>query len=251
MRKVVSREQEEKALEAFFECGERIIRSCLCGETSGLILAEEERFNLPIETRMCDSCKTIRSSSSPLDNKRFYKEFYSVLHPGLGTEKERAAREKRQAEYLLAEGYIEKGKKVIEIGGNCCRYLETVSYSSIDISGREENSNILVAGNDYVISLHVLEHIHNPIEFLERYKKLLSRNGKMIAVVPDINQIQYHRYVKTHGFKAWFHWAHCWNWSAFNVSLPFEKAGMRVDRISLAAPGTLATVGSLIVEASK
>lgn len=40
---------------------------------------------------------------------------------------------------------------------------------------------------DYIFLIHTLEHIENPISFLERLKSYLSSDGKLFLVVPNAN----------------------------------------------------------------
>ncbi|HWY34973.1 MAG TPA: class I SAM-dependent methyltransferase, partial [Nitrosopumilaceae archaeon] len=55
---------------------------------------------------------------------------------------------------------------------------------------------------DAVVMFHVLEHIPNPISFLNNVKKLLRRGGKLLVEVPNLNDYQLRL---NEAYKKW-HW---------------------------------------------
>lgn len=61
-----------------------------------------------------------------------------------------------------------------------------VQVFDMDVNGNLPNIEKL----DSIVMFHVLEHIIDPISFLKKAIKLLSKNGKIIVEVPNINDFQ-------------------------------------------------------------
>jgi hypothetical protein len=251
---MITEEQILTASNAFTRCDLTHIDKCLCGECGGLIVAEKDRFGLDIKTRCCLRCGTLRSDVAVSDDgaEMFYEHYYAGMHLGLGDENARIQREERQARYLeMLYGILYfRDSDIVEYGGQCSSNLRCNSWSTVDVSNRpgpipDEDTSCSI-----ILSIHVMEHQPDPIGWLRR---MVSRHGKpgtrIIMVVPDLLEVHHHRFVKTHGLKTWWQLAHPWNWTEYNMEIPIVRAGLWVKRVIKAAPGTFATVGSLLVEA--
>lgn len=74
---------------------------------------------------------------------------------------------------------------------------------------------------DIIICLNVLEHVYNPVTFLEDLKEHLTDNGRIILSVPDIYAINI-------AVGAWFSGAHLWHFSSDLVGMLILRAGYRI-----------------------
>lgn len=217
--------------------------ACVCGQRGGLSVARVDRFGLPLRTVVCPACRTVRSRHVIAEDRRteFYARLYPILHPGL--EYDRAARERRQADWISRRCPL--AGRGLEVGGRAMRHASGARWDEYDVAAPSQ----IERGYDLVVALHVLEHCTDPVASLRAWSCSLAEGGSMIVAVPDLLEVHHHRLVATYGLAAWWHLAHVWNWSASNVLLPFIRAGLCVYGVTLVAPGTLATVGSLVVAA--
>lgn len=219
---------------------------CICGSLRDVVAGDSDRFGLTLCTLRCRECGTLRSERVIEDwyLPIFYRDLYPAMHPGL--EHDRAEREARQAKWI-GERYDVSGR-VIEIGGKCLAGAGSLAYRSLDVAGDNEPPRERA---DLLVALHVLEHCTDPVATLREWAGYLDYGGQMAVVVPNILEVHHHRHVQAMGLRGWWQIAHAWNWAPQNVTLPFVKAGLMVRQWNKAAPGTLATVGSLVVTARK
>ena len=79
---------------------------------------------------------------------------------------------------------------------------------------------------DAIIMFHVLEHLANPVDTLQRCAKLLKRGGRIIIAVPNFNSWQ----ARVFG-AAWFHLdvpRHLCHFSIRSLSQALSHAGFKV-----------------------
>jgi len=235
---------------------------CVCGSKSAEVLADHERFGFPLITALCSQCGTVFSANgvnadtSPV----FYERFYRRLHPGAGDKWRRAMKDAQKASHL--DECCLPDAPIGEVGAGTGATAETlgealgVASHAVDFDPAGEN----VRRGDWkalpdelgtLLAVHVLEHVLDPVQTLRQWASKVRFGGRLIVVVPDFLNVGSHRYVQDHGIKAWFHLAHVWNWTKDTVRLPFLLAGLRVVSVCKRGPGTLATVGSLVVVAER
>jgi len=103
--------------------------------------------------------------------------------------------------------HVKKKSKILEIGSGHGFFLEAMRKEGYDVTGVEiskEKKKILkkvtnieildinigeqtpdIKKVDVIVLFHVLEHIDDPIKFLENLKKLLKKDGMVIIEVPN------------------------------------------------------------------
>lgn len=82
---------------------------------------------------------------------------------------------------------------------------------------------------DTISFWHSLEHVKNPSEYLRSAKNNLSKNGRIIIGVPNIDSFE----AKFFG-KHWFHLApgfHLWHFSPHSLEILLLEQGLRVEKI--------------------
>ena len=110
-------------------------------------------------------------------------------------------------EFDLALKHIEKNNSVLEIGAGSALFaskLKTNSYTGLEYNDQaikearnlginlikssiEEFTSNTDKKYDIVCSFHVLEHVKNPLEFIESSLEVLKSGGKLIFAVPCYN----------------------------------------------------------------
>jgi len=149
---------------------------------------------------------------------------------------------------------LQKCENVLEIGAGYGFFMEALNARTeckFNIEGIEigkfrldnfvggvaHNINILtddipknmLQKYDCVICMHLLEHISQPILFLEKSKLLLKPGGSVIFEVPNINCFLGEISEK---YKDFMYLAeHCSYYSADTLRLVFEKAGYEIEDV--------------------
>ena len=238
---------------------------CYCGGKKAEVLAQHDRFGLPLVTAVCHQCGTVFSTKG-LDGesaKAFYERYYRRLHPGAGDKWRRAMKDAQKGTALYfdvdadIEGPIgEVGAGTAETVRRFAEEFDIEEWHAVDLDPAGES----VKRGDWkalpdelgtLLAVHVLEHCLDPVQTLGHWASKVRLGGRLVVVVPDFMNVRNHRYVKEHGAGAWFHLAHVWNWTRRTVRLPFLLAGLDVVSVDYAQPGALATVGSLVVVAER
>ena len=192
--------------------------ACLCGEKKYILLANKDRYDIPIQTVLCHACGLVRSNPYYTDKTLadFYSKEYRLLYNGTQEATSEFFFEQRafgrHIMTFLSEkvfGGEIKGKKIFEIGCGAGGILEAFRENGNDVFGCDygeayiafgKNKGLhLVAGGastlrqfgtaDIVILNHVLEHIPRPAEELTQIKELLSPTGTLYIALPGIYYI--------------------------------------------------------------
>jgi 2-polyprenyl-3-methyl-5-hydroxy-6-metoxy-1,4-benzoquinol methylase len=84
---------------------------------------------------------------------------------------------------------------------------------------------------DVITSFHVIEHLKNPIEILEKLKVILNTNGKIIIEVPNANDALLTIY-ESEAFSHFTYWScHLYLYTQHTLGLLAKKVGLKVDFI--------------------
>jgi SAM-dependent methyltransferase len=249
---------------------------CVCGGDDDLELADCDRLGVDVKTLLCRQCGTVRSGTALLAEGAellYGSGLYRELFDEFGrTEEERLAADYDKGDYLraLVENTswfckYRSNPKAFEVGAGTGATLAAVFENEdlwllrgndLDLSCAR-NDRVLMGTHsfmydiDCLLSVHVLEHFADPVATLLDWATHLSPNGRIVCVVPDLFQVHHNVTVSSSGrFADWWHFPHAWNWCAQTIRLPFLAAGLEVERVQFAPPGTLASVGSLVVTAT-
>jgi SAM-dependent methyltransferase len=78
---------------------------------------------------------------------------------------------------------------------------------------------------DLIYLHHVLEHVGQPFDALQRMQNLLKSDGRILIIVPDLFRIETHRKAPNDCMEL-FHVAHKWNFTRECLSYFASKLGM-------------------------
>jgi SAM-dependent methyltransferase len=139
------------------------------------------------------------------------------------------------AQKFLFEKFTDKTKNFLEFGcggGFLLKNLEAKEKIGIEINPEarsfalenglsvvEDSSKVPDQWADVIISNHVLEHTHNPLEELTLLYPKLNVGGKIIFVVPHEKKIKY----TPNDINQ-----HLFTWSEMNLGNLFVKAGYNI-----------------------
>lgn len=140
----------------------------------------------------------------------------------------------------------------VDVGAGDGRFLKTTNAKKkigVEVSkfGRKimedqglkamTNKDFLTKQNinaDVISFWHVLEHLDDPLKYLNTAKRNLSKTGKIVIGIPNIDSFEFQIFRK-----FWFHLApkyHLWHYSPTSLSLMLSKTGFRIDFIDYFAP---------------
>jgi len=208
---------------------------------------------------LCDDCQTIYLYPPPSeeDEIAFYKqEFEKFMGDRSAPDKDWSSPEKHfqsnqdemKRRMCILEKYVSKGQKILEVGCssgfmlNALKERGTVVYGIDPSEGFIEYvkaKDILVYKNlfelkkdfngkfDIIIHYYVLEHIREPLEFIQSYMNLLNENGRMIFEVPCATDPLVELY-KVPAFEK-FYWsvAHHWYYNKESLTALLGKTGLK------------------------
>ena len=137
-----------------------------------------------------------------------------------------------------------KNVRFLEVGADTGQFLDVISNSvdGSDIYFEELNkaaADRLIAKGykifdtkmevkfDYIVLTHLLEHIINPVKFLNHYKKYLVDGGEMFIEVPDFTLMK-------KGSVDPFMFEHLHYFSLKSLQIVAGKAGLDIARVEIA-----------------
>lgn len=228
---------------------------CLCGKNNDEVIADHDRYGLPLRTVICKECGMIRSNPyyDEATLRKFYQNEYRGLYSGTSD----------CTEFFFAQqidigkeilGNLEKcfenrieftGMRVFEIGCGAGGILQSFKEKGCDVYGVDYGDKYITFGRakglnvekgsidristhgnaDIVILNHVLEHIVGLYSFLEKVRLLLKQDGILYIAVPSINSIpewygaDVFRYIQN---------AHVWYFSETTLVGVIRNAGFDV-----------------------
>jgi SAM-dependent methyltransferase len=191
---------------------------CPCGAASGdELIARIDRYGLPLDSVVCLACGTVRFNPY-LDNRSvadFYTSHYQQMYGRVGRPQDYFRRQIAYGRRILnaVHSWLRPGVPVFEVGCGAGGSLKIFQDLSYHVHGCEYSSELVAFGQtqgvasltvgaveelalavgsqkaDLIFLHHVFEHLTDPADFLTKARQLLSPNGRVLIVIPDISQI--------------------------------------------------------------
>lgn len=190
---------------------------CLCGTDNDLILSLKERRGLQNRIVFCKNCGLIRANPriSEETTNFFYEKFYRNLyfsssdfhlkaHKKLVFERE-YMRGKKHLEFIKNAIPLQKGV-VFDLGASTGGMLKAFEEEGYEVFGVDLNEEYLEYGisrginlkkgsikelkmypkkANIIIATHVIEHLHNPGNYLSELRVCLEDDGYLYVVLPS------------------------------------------------------------------
>lgn len=193
------------------------IDSCpICGGVDFTSLAKNDRHQLGIKTVGCKSCGLIQTNPRPsvIGLNDFYRNFYREFYQGIKVPTERYVLNLNKDERLkyTARRIIEKcnpmtNSVILDYGcgeGSLFVALKQAGFKGVMLGIEPNNEFAKYASEtggatvydnlekidkkvDCIVVNHVLEHIHNPVDFLKKLSSTIKPNGYIYIDVPDVD----------------------------------------------------------------
>lgn len=202
----------------------------LCGSDERKILIQHDRYFLPIELSMCKNCGLVYTRKNFTENNIhiFYKEFYRNLYNDVKCVTEdfifkskdklfASLRFNKVLTFLKSQN--KKCDGIFEVGSGTGQFLQLLdNYGCENYYGIEPGNTFFEyilaqqgpshIGNTFfeetslsfqpncIVAFHVLEHLHNPVDFLKKSRELLDpKQGYIIVEVPGYDaHFQWEKY---------------------------------------------------------
>jgi len=226
-------------------------RPCLCEADNDLLIAQRDRYGIPLNTKLCRACGLMRSDPclSPESIERFYRDDYRVIYAVGGGAAQVFAGEQKFGQRIhrwLNEQELASPATVFEIGCGAGGILAHFKRRGSRVVGCDYGDEYVQFGRsmgvpleiggveslvrhgraDLVILCHVIEHFRDPIAELQRLKDVLKPDGLVYVEVPGILSIR-----ATYGDVALFlQNAHVWHFCL--ATLDYVMSLARFERVA-------------------
>jgi SAM-dependent methyltransferase len=190
--------------------------SCFCrGAELDLVIAERDRYGLPVRTLLCRNCGLLRTSPrmTAAATAQFYAEDYRDLYTGPGNAEALFASQVKRGEGLvkLLAPLLPTVESVYEVGRGAGGLLAPMHALGKRVAGVDYNGEWLATGRahgldlvqgdaldllehrretaDLVLLMHVLEHELDLREGIARVMALVRPGGLLLVEVPGVDMI--------------------------------------------------------------
>jgi len=154
-----------------------------------------------------------------------------------------------------AHYHVKKGSRVLDIGCGDCTSLREIHSIGAEGYGIEPDHNVKQMAEalglnvhiglyneinfpdkyfDYITMSQVLEHIHQPVQYLSTLRKILKDNGQVIIGVPNIDSRLRKKY--RHRWLNWHVPYHINHFSRKSIGMLAERCGFCVRAIRTLTP---------------
>lgn len=162
------------------------------------------------EYRRCIECETIFLSDVPDDLDRYYADdYYKIPSPEKLEKivKNNPSKLKIILKYKKSGDLLEIGSafgvfalqakragfnvQSIEMNEKCCNFLKEVIGVEAIRSSDPSLALQSIRMNDVVVAWHVIEHLHNPLEFIKSAALNLKKDGILVLATPNPKSFQF------------------------------------------------------------
>lgn len=217
----------------------------LCGSKSSTVIHKGTRGgHNAIDVLRCVSCGLVRLSEAIDDVDEFYQN--SGMRDQLVETPEKTritTRVDDERRFRFVENMIE-GKSVLDFGCGDGGFLHRAKKIAAKIQGVELEQAMREGLNkegipcsesidelgtfDVITLFHVLEHLEEPIAYLEKLKKHLNKDGMILIEVPNANDALLSLY-NSEAFADFTYWhCHVYLYNNETLRMLVKKAGLRV-----------------------
>lgn len=235
-------ESQRAVLERDAECD-------LCGARDVELLAAKDRHRQPLRTVVCTRCGLISHETIPSDKELAEYYAHEYRHKYHGERQPSAKRVLRawnvgKSIYRRLRPFTRAGDRVFEIGAGLGCTVKAFELAGFDASGIEPGIEFQefsrgtmhadirharledissAASHDFVLLVHVIEHLRSPRRALCRIRDLLTPQGRLYVECPNV-------YAPHASPRRLFHYAHVYNFTPWSLQMLGESCGLRLVR---------------------
>jgi len=227
----------------------------LCQGEKLKLVTQKLRFGKTGDVYRCDSCSLVfldqNSFTFPKDfyEKEYHQTYLTHVEPdALNPHKYFEKMMKTTLPWANRFKKLIKGnEEVLDVGCSTGHFMELIKNDVKQVYGHELNKKEVefsknekgldVSGEplekrfgdkkfDFITMIFVLEHIGEPKTFLEYLKKFLKPDGKMIILVPNINDALVNFYQIPEFTNFYYCIEHLFYYSQETIKVLFDQAGL-------------------------
>ncbi|MAG92452.1 MAG: hypothetical protein CMJ48_01695 [Planctomycetaceae bacterium] len=225
----------------------------LCGDENLNVIRQKLRYDISRNVLRCGNCGVVYLQPREESLEDYYCEDYRKKHsPILGE----ALSSREIFEYHLPfqgprverlRPVLTSSSRVLDIGCSAGHFLHSIREQVHEVVGAEFNKSDAAFVNeelgiktyteplvetdlpkehfDIITMFHVLEHIDDPITFLETTRSYLKPGGHIYVEVPNLQDAMLSLYEVKEYADFWFREPHIFYFSAQTLSAVLEKSG--------------------------
>lgn len=220
----------------------------LCDGGPSTVLAEKDRYGIPMTVRACQGCGLVRTDPRMTDEAyaAYYDHEYRPLHGGLTDPTGPFEAQISNGELIIrflqdANQMPAPGSLILEIGPGAGGILYAFQKIGYQVAGLDLGSEYVDFGKQKGIDLrvgtlrdwdgdapelimmsHVVEHLADPVGELELARSILADSGRLYVEVPSIKSMMptYQR-----DFLRYLQLAHVLHFSSSTLDAVMQRAG--------------------------
>ncbi|MBF0486921.1 MAG: class I SAM-dependent methyltransferase [Nitrospirae bacterium] len=226
------------------------------------LLAERVRFGRMADVYMCGDCGLVfldqGSFSLPADfyEKQYHQTYITHIEPAAFNPREYYEKMKKAARpwaEKFAKG-LSGGEVVLDLGCSTGHFIDMIKDRAgkvyghdlnaaevefcrdvlgFDVSDKPLNERFKEHTFDYITLIFVLEHIAQPREFLKMLKTFLKPGGKLVIVVPNIQDALVSFYDIPEFLEFYYCIEHLYYYSPTTIGRLLSESGFRVDTMEV------------------
>jgi SAM-dependent methyltransferase len=246
---------------------------CPCKADDDTVVAEIDRYGLPVTTVICGACACLRTNpfldDASLDH--FYRTTYQTMYARAPQLEPYFARQMAYGErvWALYGQQLSAGAHVLEIGCGAGGGLSAFERRGFRVAGCELDRELVNFGLtkgvenlwegtidempqrfasqrwDVIFLHHVFEHVQSPRKMLQSLGSLLAPGGRLLTIVPDFTRVD--QFPNPAGdVRKFLHVAHKFNYTAITLEVVAAQTGL--SGAAVAPPSQLQTPWSEMPE---
>ena len=212
------------------------------------VVSETDRHGKPLRTLICMETGLVRNDPVPSDEElaRFYADDYRIAYKGAAKPRRRQVVRnfRRVATYVrMFRDVLDPATQVLDVGAGSGEFAYLMTRLGKTVKGIEPNSryaaycrealeldvqtahlspDLFAPGQFDLIRLnHVLEHLNDPIKYLDQIACWLAPRGLLYIEVPNIEA-----YCREKSRGRMFHYAHIFNFNPWTLRTCAGLAGL-------------------------
>jgi 2-polyprenyl-3-methyl-5-hydroxy-6-metoxy-1,4-benzoquinol methylase len=164
--------------------------------------------------------------------KNFQSERLDLIKPDLSTKSRVLEVGASSGQFIThIQGRVEL-IHAIEIDTDCCNFLSENIGVECD-SEYLENSKFKDENYDIIAAFQVMEHVNDPISFVQSLKKVASKKAKIFIEVPNLDDSLLSTWALPGYDKFFYHSAHLHYFTESSLKLVAQKAGFSAHNIEV------------------
>jgi len=225
----------------------------LCGSTENTLIQTGMRHAPQLEVHRCAHCGLVYSWPRPTEEElgQYYSELY---HQDYGDpsveERYRTDLDEAHSRVRRLLPFLHSDMRLMEVGSGSGAFIDAVHSHVGEVVGVEPDaaSRVYIADQmkltvvervtdilhddktfDVVVLFHVLEHIPDPVRFLQSLSHLLRPDGRLVLEVPSVDDVLVAVYKIPAYLRFYYQKTHLYYFSGDTLTAVLSQAGFEAS----------------------